>query len=172
VYTLKKVLAFDFGASSGRVMLGIYDGSAIALKEIHRFTNDPVIVNGTMYWDVLRLFHEIKQGLLKAKRESDFDSIGIDTWGVDFGLLDKSGKLLENPVHYRDSRTMGMVEESFKKLPRDEFYDITGIQFMEINTAFQLFSLAQKRPGLLEYADKMLLIPDLFNYMLTGVKAC
>jgi rhamnulokinase/L-fuculokinase len=167
---LKKVLAFDFGASSGRAMLGTYDGSSIELKEIHRFSNDPVIVNGTMYWDILRLFHEIKQGLLKAKHESEFDSIGIDTWGVDFGLLDKAGNLLENPVHYRDNRTLGMLEKSFLKLPKQEFYSITGNQFMEINTAFQLLSLVLKRPELLERTDKLLLTPDLFNYMLTGEK--
>ena len=168
---MKKVLAFDFGASSGRAMLGIYDGTSIQLKEIHRFSNDPVIVNGTMYWDILRLFHEIKQGLLKAKHESDFDSIGIDTWGVDFGLLDKDGNLLENPVHYRDKRTLGMLEKSFEKLPKAEFYSITGNQFMEINTAFQLLSLKLNRAELLGRADKMLLTPDLFNFMLTGVKA-
>ncbi|WMJ88057.1 rhamnulokinase [Anaerocolumna sp. MB42-C2] len=168
---MKKVLAFDFGASSGRAMLGIYDGSSIQLKEIHRFSNDPVMVNGTMYWDILRLFHEIKQGLLKAKHESEFDSIGIDTWGVDFGLLDKDGNLLENPIHYRDKRTLGMLEKSFEKLPKTEFYSITGNQFMEINTAFQLLSLKLNRTELLDRTDKMLLTPDLFNFMLTGVKA-
>ncbi len=167
---MKKVLAFDFGASGGRAMLGIYDGTSIQLKEIHRFSNDPVILRDTMYWDVLRLFHEIKQGLLKAKHESDFDSIGIDTWGVDFGLLDKNGNLLENPVHYRDKRTQGMLEKSFEKLPKTEFYRITGNQFMELNTAFQLLFLVRNRPELLERADKMLLMPDLFNYMLTGEK--
>lgn len=167
---MKKVLAFDFGASSGRAMLGTYDGNSISLKEIHRFSNDPVIVNGIMYWDILRLFYEIKQGLLKAKHESEFDSIGIDTWGVDFGLLDKKGNLLENPVHYRDSRTQGMLEKSFRKLPKDEFYNITGNQFMELNTAFQLLSLVLNRPELLERTDKLLLTPDLFNYMLTGEK--
>ena len=99
-----KVLAVDFGASSGRVMLGTFDGDKITTEEIHRFSNDPVIVNGTMYWDVLRLFHEIKQGLIKAKPYGKVDSIGVDTWGVDFGLLDEKGYLLENPVHYRDSR--------------------------------------------------------------------
>ena len=168
---MKKVLAFDFGASGGRAMLGIYDGNSIQLKEIHRFSNDPVIVNGTMYWDILRLFHEIKQGLIKAKHESEFDSIGIDTWGVDFGLLDKKGYLLENPVHYRDNRTQGMLKKSFEKLPKQEFYSITGNQFMEINTAFQLLSLKRNRPELLERTDKLLLTPDLLNYMLTGEKA-
>ena len=134
-----KVLAVDFGASSGRVMLGTYDGSKITAKEIHRFSNDPVILNGTMYWDVLRLFHEIKQGLIKAKAFGGADSIGVDTWGVDFGLLDKKGYLLENPVHYRDGRTEGALEKGFALIDRERFYEITGIQFMEINTTFQLF---------------------------------
>ena len=104
-----RVLAFDFGASSGRAMLCRWDGDSIQMEEIHRFSNDPVEVNGTLYWDVLRLLHEIKQGLLKAKQAGGFDSIGIDTWGVDFGLLDKDGYLLENPVHYRDARTLGIL---------------------------------------------------------------
>lgn len=164
----KRVLAFDFGASSGRAMLGTYEDGQIRLKEIHRFSNDPVIVNGTMYWDVLRLFHEMKQGILKAKQEGGFDSIGIDTWGVDFGLLDEDGYLLENPVHYRDSRTEGMLQESFKRIPKKRFYEITGNQFMEINTAFQLLSLKLKRPTLLNRAKRMLFMPDLLNFMLTG----
>ncbi|MGB5823168.1 MAG: rhamnulokinase family protein [Proteocatella sp.] len=166
----KRILAFDFGASSGRAMMGVYDGESITLEEIHRFSNDPVMVNGTMYWDILRLFHEIKQGIIKAGHCGGFESIGIDTWGVDFGLLDKSGNLLENPIHYRDERTKGMIEEGFKLLPKEVFYQETGNQFMEINTVFQLMSLIQKRPELMERADKLLMIPDLFTYMLTGIK--
>lgn len=165
-----KVLAVDFGASSGRVMLGTFDGNKITAKEIHRFSNDPVIVNGTMYWDVLRLFHEIKQGLIKAKAYGSVDSIGVDTWGVDFGLLDEKGYLLENPVHYRDSRTEGMVEKGFTLIPRERFYELTGNQFMEINTAFQLLALKEQRPELLDRVDCLLLMPDLFNYFLSGVK--
>ena len=165
-----KVLAVDFGASSGRVMLGTYDGSKITAKEIHRFSNDPVILNGTMYWDVLRLFHEIKQGLIKAKAFGGADSIGVDTWGVDFGLLDKKGYLLENPVHYRDGRTEGALEKGFALIDRERFYEITGIQFMEINTTFQLLALKEQRPELLDRAESLLLMPDLFNYFLSGVK--
>ena len=101
----KRVLAFDFGASSGRAILGTFDGKAISLQEIHRFSNDPVSLNGTLYWDILRLYHEIKQGLIKAKLAGGFDCVGIDTWGVDFGLFDEEGRLLENPIHYRDART-------------------------------------------------------------------
>lgn len=167
----KKVLAFDFGASGGRAIIGTYNGDSIYLKEIHRFSNDPVMVTGTMHWDILRLFYEIKQSLVKAKFEGGVESIGVDTWGVDFGLLDETGRLLENPVHYRDSRTTGMLESSFKKINRDEFYAITGNQFMEINTAFQLLSLAEKRSQLLERAHTMLLMPDLFNYLLSGERA-
>lgn len=167
----KRVLAFDIGGSSGRAMIGIYDGKKIELQEVHRFANDPVDINGTMYWDILRIFYEMKQGMVKAKHAGGFDSIGIDTWGVDFGLLDKQGNLLENPIHYRDSRTGGMLEESFLHIPQDEFYQITGNQFMEINTAFQLLSLAIKRPDLLERAETMLFTPDLLNYFLSGVKS-
>lgn len=163
-------LAFDFGASSGRAIVGSFDGEKIELNEIHRFQNDPVMVGGTMYWDVLRLFFEIKQGLLKSKQYSNIKSVGIDTWGVDFGLIDKDGKLLENPIHYRDSRTAGMLDEAFKSISQNEFYKITGNQFMEINTAFQLLSLKINRPELLSRAETLLLMPDLFNFMLTGKK--
>lgn len=165
---VKRVLAFDFGASSGRAMIGAFDGDKIELTEIHRFSNDPVIVGDTMYWDTLRLFHEIKQGILKAKHAGGFDSLAIDTWGVDFGLIDEFGKLVENPIHYRDARTEGMVEEAFELIARDDFYEETGIQFMELNTVFQLLSLIKERPHILERADKLLLTPDLFNYFLTG----
>ena len=140
------------------------------LKNCNRFSNDPVILNGTMYWDTLRLFFEIKQGLIKAKKCGKIESIGIDTWGVDFGLIDKDGRLLENPVHYRDSRTEGMLEESFKMIDKQKFYEITGNQFMEINTAFQLLYLLKNRKDILDRTDKMLLTPDLFNYFLTGEK--
>lgn len=166
----KRVLAFDFGASSGRAMIGEYDGNTITLKEIHRFSNDPVVVGDTMYWDTLRLFYEIKQGMMKAKHAGGFQSIAVDTWGVDFGLLDEDGRLLENPVHYRDARTTGMLKEAFELLDETAFYEITGNQFMEINTAFQLLSLAKKRPKLLERAKTMLMTPDLFHYLLSGVK--
>ncbi len=167
---MKRVLAFDFGASSGRAIIGTFDGKKISLEEVHRFSNDPVMLGGTFYWDVLRLFHEIKQGILKAKQAGGFDSIGIDTWGVDFGLLDKDGRLLENPVHYRDKRNNGMIEKSGEFISKDRLYELTGIQFMEFNTAFQLLSLKLDRPELLERADTMLFMPDLLSYFLTGNK--
>lgn len=167
----KRVLAFDFGASSGRAIVGVFDGEKIELREVHRFSNDPVKINGTFYWDVQRLFFEIKQGILKAKEDGGFDSIGIDTWGVDFGLLRKDGTLVENPVHYRDARNDGMVEAAKKYMTLDEMYDITGIQFMDFNTIFQLLSLKENRPYILEEADTLLFMPDLLSYMLTGVKS-
>lgn len=165
-----RLLSFDFGASSGRAVLGTFDGETLQLQEIHRFQNDPVTVNGTMYWDILRLFFEVKQALVQSKAYGALDGIGVDTWGVDFGLLDADGRLLENPVHYRDARTAGMLEKAFEYLPKSEFYSITGNQFMEINTAFQLLSLRENRPALLDRAETLLLMPDLFNYLLTGKK--
>ena len=166
----KQVLAFDFGASSGRAIIGRLEDGKIVMEEVHRFSNDPVHVGGTMYWDTLRQFFEIKQGIIKAKQKGGFASVGIDTWGVDFGLLDEHGVLLESAVHYRDDRTLGMQEEVFKVIPKDELYDMTGVQFENFNTIFQLYSLVQKRPWLLERAKTLLLTPDLFNYFLTGEK--
>ncbi|MCM1330578.1 MAG: rhamnulokinase [Ruminococcus sp.] len=168
--TEKRVLAFDFGASSGRAMLGKFDGEKITLEEIHRFENNPVKLGDTLYWDVYRLFYEVKQGISKAALAGGFDSIGVDTWGVDFGLIDKNGTLMGAPVHYRDSRNVGMADRALKMFPRENFYKITGNQFMDINTVFQLLYLRLNRPQTLKNADKLLLMPDLFNYLLTGVK--
>ena len=165
---MKKVLSFDFGASSGRAMLSTFENGKISIEEIHRFSNDTVILNGTMYWDVLRLFFEIKTGITKAVNSGGFDAIGIDTWGVDFGLIDKRGKLLGNPVHYRDKRTEGIPEKVFEEVSKDEIYNRTGTQFMRINTLYQLMYLKYNEPELLESAEKFILMPDLFAYMLTG----
>ncbi|WP_184094274.1 rhamnulokinase [Anaerocolumna cellulosilytica] len=151
-------------------MLGTFDGDTIKIEEIHRFLNDPVVINKTMYWDILRLFYELKQGLIKAGLKHKIDSIAVDTWGVDFGLLDKAGYLLENPVHYRDKRTEGMLEKALEDISREELYESTGNQFMEINTVFQVLSLTKFRKELLDRADTLLLIPDLMNYFFTGVK--
>ncbi len=164
----KRVLAFDFGASSGRAMLGEYDGKSITVTEIHRFSNDPVILHGTMYWDTLRLFHEVKQGILKALALGPVDSIGIDTWGVDFGMIDKNGDLIANPVNYRDERTNGMPEEVAALVPMSELYRRTGTQTMRINTLYQLYYLAHYRPELMARCEKILFTPDLFAYYLTG----
>lgn len=167
---LKQVLAIDFGASSGRAMLGKFSGEAIELEEIHRFENAPVFAAGTLYWDVLRLLHEIKQSIIKANKLGEIESIAIDTWGVDFGLLDEDGRLLENPVHYRDARTKGMAQESAKHIAPEKLYKTTGNQIMEINTAFQLLALQKQRPRLLQNAQTLLMMPDLFGYFLTGEK--
>ncbi|HQM96041.1 MAG TPA: rhamnulokinase family protein [Clostridia bacterium] len=167
-----KVLAYDFGASSGRAMLGSYDGKTINIEEIHRFSNDPVYLNDTLYWDILRLFHEMKAGLIEARKagHSDIKSIGIDTWGVDFGLIDEKGRLLENPIHYRDKRTDGLMEEVWEKVGKKNLYDRTGTQFMQFNTIYQLYSIAKNRPELFERTDKLLFMPDLLSYFLTGEK--
>lgn len=164
----KRVLAFDLGASGGRAVIVSFDGTSLSCEEVHRFPNDPVMVRGTYYWDVLRLFHEIKQGLVKAKRLGDFGSVAINTWGVDFGLLDENGELLQNPVHYRDTRTQGMVEESEKFISNKDLYLKTGNQIMEINTAFQLLAIKQKQPELFARAKRLLFMPDLLAYFLTG----
>ena len=167
---LKRLLAFDFGASSGRAMLAQYDGEKITMEEIHRFSNDPVEVCGTLYWDILRLTHEIFAAITKAVAAGGFDAIGIDTWGVDFGLLDQNGRLLGNPVHYRDRRTDDIPDEVFQKVSRDEIYRRTGIQYMHFNTIYQLYYLATREPETLARADVLLQIPDLMAYFLTGVK--
>ncbi len=167
------MLAFDYGASSGRAIAGIYDGHSLRLEEIHRFANEPVMVNRSLNWDILRLYHEMKQGIGKCikSRYNAIASIGIDTWGVDFGLLDYSGNLLGNPYHYRDTNTEGILGEAFKIVPSEEIYRQTGIQFMEFNTLFQLLSMKLKNVSILEKAETLLFFPDLLRYFLTGEKS-
>ncbi len=168
-----KLLAFDFGASSGRAVLGHYDGNTIRTEVLHRFSNDPVQVGNTLYWDILRLLHETKQGIYAAKREGyTLDGIGVDTWGVDFGLLDKNGRLLENPVHYRDYRTSGYMQKAIDTVGKQNIYANTGIQFMEINTLYHVMALAEQMPELLERAASLLFTPDLMGYFLTGERVC
>lgn len=167
-----KFLAFDFGASSGRAMLAKFDGEKITLEEKHRFSNDPVTVNGGMYWDILRLFHEIKQGILKCANsgDRDIDCIGIDTWGVDYGLLDEHDQLLGNPYHYRDTRTDGMYDEAFARVPKEEIFRSTGIAFNWFNTLYQLLAARLSGDVALKNAKTLLFIPDLLNFFLTGEK--
>ena len=166
----KKVLAFDFGASSGRAMIGEYDGKLINVTEIHRFSNDTVTVGGRMYWDVMRLLFEVKTAINKAVKAEKIDAIGIDTWGVDFGMLNREGELISNPNHDRDERTVGMPEEVFQVISPEELYQATGTQTMRINTLYQLYYLAKYRPEMLKVTDRILFMPDLFAYFLTGAK--
>lgn len=167
-----RLMGFDFGASSGRAMLGTYDGKTLQLEELHRFSNDPVMLNGRFVWDVQRLFFEMKAALLKAvKAGIKLDGIGIDTWGVDFGLLDKNGALLGIPVNYRDARTDNMMEEAFKIVPKEEIFEETGLAFMQFNTLYQLLAMKKMGDPTLDVADTMLFMPDLLAYFLTGEKA-
>lgn len=151
-------------------MIGRFDGERLALEELHRFTNGPVQVHGTLYWDTLRMFSEVKAGLAQAVQAAGAGlvSLGLDTWGVDYALLDEQGTLIGNPYHYRDSRTDGMVEEAFRRVPREEIFEQTGIQFMQINTLYQLLSMVVQESPQIEIADTLLMTPDLFNYWLTG----
>lgn len=163
-------LAVDLGAESGRVLLGTFDGQHVALKELHRFSNEPVEITGSLYWNILGIFVEIKAGLAKAAGLETPESIGIDSWAVDFGLLDQEGVLISNPYSHRDPRTEGMIEQAFERMEKEEIYRTTGIQFIRINTLCQLMALEDS--PLLKAADSLLLIPDLINYWLTGEKAC
>ncbi len=165
-----KMLAIDLGASSGRGIVGSFDGEKLTLEENHRFPNEPVMVAGTFSWDILRIFHEIKNSIRKCALSDDKDisSIGIGTWGVDYGLIDKNGKLMANPTHYRDARTNGMIEYADKFVPRAELYNTTGLQFMYFNTIYQLIASMKENPMYVQNADKLLFTPDLLNYFLTG----
>ena len=161
---MKTVLAFDFGASSGRAIKAVFDGKKITYEEIHRFENIPKEVDGHVCHDVDMIFGEIKAAIEKAGK---IDSIAFDTWGVDYALLDKDGKLIHEPYHYRDERTKDALSKAFEKITPDELYGETGNQIMNINTLFQLIS-----DDNLENADKLLFMPDLFAYLLTGKKVC
>ncbi len=170
---MTKFLALDLGAESGRAVVAHLDDSRLHLEEIHRFPNGPVQVLDSLHWDVLRLWGEIKQGLaLAAKACGDsLVSIGLDTWGVDFGLLAADDTLLGNPYHYRDRRTDGMLEAAFEIVPPAEIYDRTGIQFMQLNSLYQLLAMARANSPALKVAHTFLNMPDLFNFWLSGRKA-
>jgi sugar (pentulose or hexulose) kinase len=162
--------AFDLGASSGRAVLGALHDDRLTTTETHRFPNGPVYITGGMYWDVLRQFEEIKSGLRATVEAAGgpLDAIGIDTWGVDYGLFAAGGELLGTPRHYRDPRTRGLIEVAFKTVPREELYGRTGIQFMEFNTLYQYIATARHPSRLLDHAETLLFMPDLFNFWLTG----
>ncbi len=167
----KTVLAVDLGAESGRVMAVHFDGRTLHHEELHRFPNTAVAVHGTLHWDFLRLWADIQTGIEKGKA-SQPASIGVDTWGVDFALLDKQGNLISNPVHYRDGRTADMMPRAFSKVPQADIFAQTGIQFMPINTLYQVLSLVENHSPQLEIAATFLTAPDLLNYWLTGTKVC
>jgi rhamnulokinase len=165
------MLAFDLGASSGRAVIGRLDSDVLKLDEIHRFPNNPVAVGDSLYWDALKLFDEMKCGFGKAAKScARISSVGIDTWGSDFALLGPDDVMLENPHHYRDSRTDGMLEDATRRVSRETIYEETGIQFMSINSLYQLYSLSKRSPWMLDAARTMLLMPDLFNFWFTGIK--
>jgi rhamnulokinase len=168
------MVAVDLGAQSGRVTLGRFDGERLTVDEVARFPNVPVSVRRTLYWDALRLYDDLLAGLAAAARTADggVRSVGIDTWGVDFALLDRAGRLVQNPVHHRDRRVEGVMERVFERVPPRELYECTGIQLMPINTLNQLFALADAGDPALDAAETMLLIPDLFAYWLSGIVAC
>ncbi len=153
-------LALDLGAESGRGLLGRFDGSQLALEEVHRFPNGPVKLLDTLYWDLPRLFDEIKTAVRRAGAQAGkaaLDGIGVDTWGVDFGLVGRGEVLLGNPVHYRDARTERMLEAAFQRVPRERIYQITGLQFLPFNTLYQLLALKQAKSPLLDVAETLLL---------------
>ena len=163
------LLGFDFGASSGRAMLGIFDGERIEIREIHRFSNDPVMLNGRFVWDIPRLVYEMKQALLKLGRDGvKVDAIGLDTWGVDYGMLDKNGRLLGLPVHYRDDRTVGMREKVREVIPDAELFGRTGLAYNPFNTIYQLYAMKLEGDPVMDAAADMLFMPDLLAYLLTG----
>jgi rhamnulokinase len=165
--------AVDLGAESGRVILGTLKKKKLQIQEVHRFSNGGVRLGKNLHWDILRLWGEIKTGLSQAANQSDGNllSIGLDTWGVDYGLLDSNDTLLGNPYHYRDSRTNGMMDSVFNIISRDDVYAQTGIQFMQLNTLYQLYAMVQAYDPALSIAKTFLNMPDLFNFFLTGVKA-
>jgi rhamnulokinase len=169
----KHYLAVDLGASSGRTIVGTFENGILTLKEMNRFWNGPTEINGTLYWDFVHLFRNIQDGIALAKKEfgDGLVSMGIDTWGVDFGLIDAQGKLLGNPVNYRDARTNGLPEKIFAAVGKEPVFSQTGIQFMQLNTLYQLYSLAQSKDAQYLQADKLLFVPDLLNYWLTGKMA-
>ena len=170
---VQRFLAFDLGAESGRGVLGHFDGERLTLEELHRFPNGGIRVLDSLHWDVLRLWNEIKATLsICSQRNIGLSGIGIDTWGVDFALLGRSDVLLGFPYHYRDSRTDGMLEEAFRRLPRATLFERSGCQFLQINTLYQLLSMVVQQSPLLEIAETFLMIPDLFNFWLTGRKVC
>jgi rhamnulokinase len=170
--TTRNYLALDLGAESGRGLLGRFDGQCLKLEEGHRFPNGPVQMLDTLYWDLPRLYAEVKTALAQGVAHAgELDSVGVDTWGVDFALIGRGETLLGNPVHYRDARTDGMLAVAFGRVPRERIYEITGLQFLPFNTVYQLLALSQSRSPVLEVSETLLMMPDLFGWLLTGRRA-
>lgn len=170
--TRKTYLAADLGASSGRLVAGRFDGHKLSLHDVHRFANGGVTFNNRLQWNFTGLWQNVKDGMRHARIEygDNIESIGVDTWGVDFGLLGKHGELLCNPYHYRDAQTAGILPSVFETVSRDEIFAITGLQFMELNTLYQLIAMQRAGNPVLEIADSLLLVPDLFHWLMTGIK--
>lgn len=170
--SVSKFLAIDLGAESGRAIVGILENKKIFLDQVHRFPNKQIHVHNHIYWDVLALFEEIKNGIRFAAQKGykDIEAIGVDTWGVDFGFLGKNNELLSFPFCYRDPRTNNIMEKVFQSIPQEYIYSITGIQFWQFNSLFQLAKYVEDDSDLLKFADKLLFMPDIFNFLLTGKK--
>jgi rhamnulokinase len=172
----RNFVALDLGASGGRAMIGRFDGSRLHLEEAHRFPNGPIQVanafGSSIHWDIMELFTQVKQGIAKAVSccGGTLTSVGLDTWGVDYGLLDAQDNLLGYPYHYRDARSEGMMEEAFRRVPKSEIFAATGIQFMALNTLIQLVGAVHRRSPSLDIARTLLFVPDLLNFWLSGVK--
>ena len=168
----KTLCAVDLGAESGRVLWGRFDGRTLQAQDIHRFANRPVCLGGTLTWNILSLYDEILQGLGKIHETSSqpISTVGVDAWGVDFGLLDAQGQLVGLPVHYRDRRTNGLIEEVTGRIPAEEIFAATGIAFWPFNTLYQLYAVARERPHLLRDDSTLLFIPDLLHYWLCGAR--
>ena len=167
----KSFLALDLGAESGRAILARLHSGVLTTQEIHRFKNEPVEYGGSLHWDVTRLWWEVRKALLGLE-ELELAGIGVDAWGVDYALLGERGELLQNPYHYRDARTNGVMQDVFRKVAKEEIYSATGIQFMPINTLYQLYAAVRDTPALLKAAERLVMIPDLVHYWLTGNAVC
>ena len=168
----RRYVALDFGAESGRTIVGRITDDVLEIEPVHRYPNTPVRMGGTLYWDFARQYGVILAGMRKAAADGPVHSVSVDTWGVDYGYIDARGRLIGNPVHYRDTRHETMPEEAFKVVPREDIYMATGIQFMSINTLFQLLSEVRAEDPILEQAETLLMMPDLFNHFLCGVDVC
>lgn len=167
----KPYLAFDFGAESGRAVLGHLQSGILTTEEVHRFPNQPVEYGGSLHWDAPRLWFEVRKALGLVD-QLQLSGIGVDTWGIDYALLGERGELLQNPYHYRDRRTENTLEEVLRKVPKEEIYSVTGIQFMPINTLYQLYAAQRDTPTILAAAKHLVTIPDLFHYWLSGNAVC